>query len=589
MKENYLTVRGTFNGKKKLPIEVNLSILDQTKFLNYSAPIVTRVSYLLAGIDQQLKCQECNNLLQIFTGLQNASKFCSLECSRRSMSTKEKRAATNLSRYGVTNPFKDTEKIKLALHNKFGVTNASKLENVRQSISKKNKENSHERIKKINSTCIERYGVDWSGQIEQAKIKKEKTCMDKYGTSTALQNVNVQQKAGLTKLNRYGTTNTSDLPEIKNKIKKTKLDRHGSESYNNRELAKETMDLKYGGDYSRMHWSEETKVIMSNPQLLESVVVNKTINYAADQLGVAPTTLRNVINDFEICSHDYRKNQYEELIKTHLIELGIEFVQGDRTILQGKEIDFLIPSCNLGIECNGIFWHSELMGKTRNYHLDKTKKANSQGIRLMHLWDYQIDQKWPIVSSMISNAVGKTAKKIGARETELCELSVPETVEFFEKNHLQGTARSSIRLGLRYQGQLVSAMTLGQSRFNVNEYELIRFANLINLNVVGSASKLFRAFLDKTHVNKIISYANMDISNGNLYDKLGFSKVSETPPTYMYFYNRTVYNRMQYQKHKLKSLLEIYDDTLSEWENMKRNGYNRFWTTGNIKYEFTKK
>lgn len=42
-----------------------------------------------------------------------------------------------------------------------------------------------------------------------------------------------------------------------------------------------------------------------------------------------------------------------------------------------------------------------------------------------------------------------------------------------------------------------------------------------------------------------------------------------------------MFNRVAFQKHKLKDLLEIYDGALSEWDNMVANGYDRIWDCGN--------
>ena len=33
--------------------------------------------------------------------------------------------------------------------------------------------------------------------------------------------------------------------------------------------------------------------------------------------------------------------------------------------------------------------------------------------------------------------------------------------------------------------------------------------------------------------------------------------------------------------NKLEKLLKIYNHSLSEWENMKNNGYDRIWDCGN--------
>ena len=56
-----------------------------------------------------------------------------------------------------------------------------------------------------------------------------------------------------------------------------------------------------------------------------------------------------------------------------------DVVEHDRVLVKPKEIDLLIPSIKLGIEYNGLFWHSEQQGKGNNYHLDKTNKCEKQG------------------------------------------------------------------------------------------------------------------------------------------------------------------------------------------------------------------
>ena len=42
-----------------------------------------------------------------------------------------------------------------------------------------------------------------------------------------------------------------------------------------------------------------------------------------------------------------------------------------------------------------------------------------------------------------------------------------------------------------------------------------------------------------------------------------------------------------YKGSKLEKLLKIYNHSLSEWENMKNNGYDRIWDCGHGKYFLT--
>ena len=61
----------------------------------------------------------------------------------------------------------------------------------------------------------------------------------------------------------------------------------------------------------------------------------------------------------------------------------MECERNNRSILNGKEIDIYVASLKLGIEYNGVRWHSEQFGKDKNYHIDKLNKCNEQGINLI--------------------------------------------------------------------------------------------------------------------------------------------------------------------------------------------------------------
>jgi hypothetical protein len=213
--------------------------------------------------------------------------------------------------------------------------------------------------------------------------------------------------------------------------------------------------------------------------------------------------------------------------------------------------------------------------------------AEEKGIRIIHLWDYQIDKNPNLIKSFIMHLVNKSQQRLMARNTQLTELSPAEYRNFLDANHLQGSMNSKFKYGLLHDQQLVAVMGFGQSRFNKNTTELHRFSIMQNTSVIGAAGKLFKHFLkEMPTISKIETFALRDISQGNLYKMLDFEKISETSPNYIYFKNRVVYNRIKFQKHKLKKQLDYFDSSITEWENMKNNGYNRFWDTGNIKYEY---
>tara|TARA_R110002020_G_scaffold90534_26_gene220508 strand:+ start:59 stop:277 length:219 start_codon:yes stop_codon:yes gene_type:complete len=69
---------------------------------------------------------------------------------------------------------------------------------------------------------------------------------------------------------------------------------------------------------------------------------------------------------------------------------------------------------------------------------------------------------------------------------------------------------------------------------------------------------------------------------------MGFDLVSQSPPNYWYVncsnYQK-LFHRFNFRKNILNEKLESFDESLTEWENMKNNGYDRIWDCGNLKFE----
>ena len=97
---------------------------------------------------------------------------------------------------------------------------------------------------KIKQTCMKRYGVEHTLQVEEIREKGKKTKLEKYGSET----YNNMEKNKQTKLKNFGVEYSFQSDVLKAKRDKTKLERYGSEQYNNRDKYKETCLEKYGVD-----------------------------------------------------------------------------------------------------------------------------------------------------------------------------------------------------------------------------------------------------------------------------------------------------------------------------------------------------
>jgi hypothetical protein len=129
------------------------------------------------------------------------------------------------------------------------------------------------------------------------------------------------------------------------------------------------------------------------------------------------------------------------------------------------------------------------------------------------------------------------------------------------------------------------------SRFDFSsEWELMRFCNKLNTNIIGGASKLFSHFIQTHSPISIVSYSDRRFFSGNIYATLGFKFIGHTVPSYNYITSdyKNTRNRMNFQKHRLPDILDNFKPELTEWENMKNNSYDRIWDCGNSKWIFTR-
>lgn len=254
----------------------------------------------------------------------------------------------------------------------------------------------------------------------------------------------------------------------------------------------------------------------------------------------------------------------------------------DRKILDGKELDIYIPTHNLAIEYNGLYWHSEESGKDRNYHLNKTKHCSEKGIHLIHIYEDEWEHKKNIVKSRLLHILGKHSdSKVYARKCSVRVITDREANEFCKLYHIQGSCSAPVRLGLYNNETLVAVMTFRTPRFNKKySTELLRYCTKDGISVVGGASKLLSYYKNNFEHTGIITYADRRWSEGNLYRQLGFVEKEPSAPSYYYTKGCVRFNRVQFQKHKLKQILPSYDPSLTEAENMRCNGYRRIYDCG---------
>lgn len=456
-------------------------------------------------------------------------------------------------------------------------------------------------------------------EIKKKIIESQhKTFSEKYGGHPMTTDA-VKSNFKKSLIEKYGVESYSKLPEYRQRVKKTLLEKYGNENYLNLEKVKSTLMSKYGVDNaskikSVVEKRSDTKRVNHYEYLLEFCKNNNVeflcslenykgyhfsnfYNFKCNKCNKTfESTVYNLNNLFcDYCNPNKITTVENEFYKflQEITPKDAVINRNDRTILNGKELDFYIPNSKLAFEINGLYWHSETGGGiNKNYHLNKTKSCSFYGISLIHIFENEWLYKKEIVKSIIKTLLNSNLEKVNGRNCIIKEVNESEKNEFLNKNHLQGEDKSTIKLGLYHKDNLVSIMTFRKtSRFDkTSQWELVRFCNKINTIVNGGASKLFNFFIKKYNPQNIVSYSDRRYFTGKIYETLGFNFLGYTECNYHYIINnyKDLKNRMSFQKHKLNSILKLYDPNLSEWENMKNNNYDRIWDCGHGKYLYTK-
>ena len=288
-------------------------------------------------------------------------------------------------------------------------------------------------------------------------------------------------------------------------------------------------------------------------------------------------------------------SQAEKDISIYIKSLDLDIIENNRTIISPQELDIVIPEKMIAIEYCGLYWHGETKGKYKNYHLDKLKRCNEQGYRLITIFEDEWINKQEITKTRLKHILGCSDNKLYARKCAIKEISPKIANEFVNKYHIQGSTGSSIKLGMYNNGDLVSVMTFakpslskGRKSFD-NVYELSRFCS--SVHVVGGASKLLSHFKKNYEWNEIFTFADLRWSEGIVYDKSGFDLDGTTKPNYWYFNQNKIgmvrKHRFNYRKDMLDKLFDDVDMTQTEWQIMQSQGFDRIWDCGNFKFKIT--
>lgn len=567
--------------KEKFPIEYNYIMSFQ--FGGSFKEKAYMLKYNLTEKDITCKYGNIIKFKNYFTGYQKlCTKYC--QCHNENLSNVfkakdekfyqerlSKTQKTWMKKYGVDNPLKSNEILK-----KRNSTNIKKYGGNSPMHSKEIKE-------KLFTNNKIKYNFKIPSMSDQIKKKTKSTNFKKYGSESTFNSISIKEKIKKINIEKYGVDNPFKSQQIQEKIKKENQSKYGVnyplESKEFRNLIS-SKNKENGLNHSNhKNWSTKTREILYNEsKLFDLCKKHQNTTTILEELACDRTTFLKYYYEYSLdkkISLNLR-SFYEIKISEFLLENNIKVIANTRKIISPYELDIFIPEFNIGIEINGLYWHSNKF-KDQNYHNNKFLLSNKLGIELLQFWESDLIKNFNIIKNLILYKCKKLKSKVYARNCTIQNISFNDCKKLLNKHHIQGASKNlPIRLGAYYNNELVGVMAFRKIKNDL--YELSRFAT--NQPINGLFSKMLSYFENNYKPSKIISYSDNMYSLGNLYYKNNFILSHDVPVSYYYTDLKSVFHRSLFSKNNIKKKFNISDLNKTEKEIMKELGYLRLYDAG---------
>ena len=363
-------------------------------------------------------------------------------------------------------------------------------------------------------------------QLPEIKVKKKQTCLAHYGETTNLKCEDTKRKLKDTNLLRYGH----------------ECSLHGGDPLQKK---LKTWEKYEGGnplsDPAIQAKSKATQIKTGKIKLVNG----KRMRENAAELGVSYSAFQSTVkNEGEEAALLLRTNtsRHEMMLRSWFDPA--EIVTNHQIPNTKFRPDILFPSNKLIIEIDGLYWHSEEITKSRDYHASKQKAYAAQGYRSLFFRSDELVSSPEIIKSMIAHRRGLTATRLFARNCKIEELTPESKKTFFETNHLMGVGKGRV-FALMQQGTPVAAIQVCWKRKDSKVLDVSRFCTAVNTSVSGGYSKLL-AYASKEYApNSIETFCDLRYGQPEYLSSMGFAHVG-THLSFAWTNYLKTWHRMQY-------------------------------------------
>jgi very-short-patch-repair endonuclease len=228
------------------------------------------------------------------------------------------------------------------------------------------------------------------------------------------------------------------------------------------------------------------------------------------------------------CLRHSKASKSERIICLWLEQQGFNIIKHNRTLLKGLEMDCYVQDHALGVEMNGLYYHSVNRNPhNQTLHQRKYDAAINSGIRLLQFWEDDVKDRLDAVKSKI--LVELNCSQLLLIEGIKCVVrSIEKSIadDFSKHNDLNHLPVQGRYLGL-YFGEVL-AMVAVYRIFRGVTY-LFRVWQKNYINVIGGLTRIVQAL-----PKPIVAYSDNMVTVGDVFEKAGFCRQKQKPPRFFY-------------------------------------------------------
>ena len=207
-----------------------------------------------------------------------------------------------------------------------------------------------------------------------------------------------------------------------------------------------------------------------------------------------------------------------------------EISKRNRNVLNGYEIDIYIPKYKIGIEYNGLRWHSSKFKKDNNYHLKKLEQCEERGITLIQIFEDEYLYHKAAVLALIKSIIPNANKHTILSK----QITTEQAKDFLPKYSLDENKRTSAYIGCFECNNLIGVASFKCINKEKRLWKVIGVVSNGNIDrdtVIQHTIKTFlEQFTPKEIKVKLDRRFGYNVTN-NIFVDIGFKLSSITKPS----------------------------------------------------------